>query len=612
MKTTLTAVAACFAASVSAQADNLPTYYGDEIVVTPTRTDVPLADALQATTVITRAQIKASGARDLPTLLEQQAGIEIAQNGGIGTTASVFMRGASSNQVLILVNGVRVDSATTGATAIDQIMLSDVERIEIVRGNVSSVYGSSAMGGVIQIFTKRGRGPLRASVRVAAGGQVNRNGGAGIGGDLGDHTHFYLSASATRGGGFSAMRPQVITYAPDLDKDYYRNSTYNFHISHDWAKGQTVGFTAWLSQGNLEYDSGGFGNHDFENLSTLSLYSVNRYSSTWTSKLTLAQGMDDQKNDQSGSQLDIHGDLLGNFGTRNRQVTWDHTLNVGPGQALLGVSGLWQKVTSNVVFNKTGRHVASAYAGYHGAVGPHLFQANVRVDDYSDFGSHTTGLIGYGYRFAQHWRVRGSLSTAFRAPTFNDLYYPGYSNPDLKPEQSESGEIGIVYTARKALVQATYFDTRYHDMIALGTNYVPYNTDKARVRGIELIAQGHYAGLDWRAAYTHQNPIDEITGLLLARRAHDFGNLGFGQTIGKWNWNADIQASGPRRDLNSPTSATDPGYATVDLTGAYFVSPQLALRARLINALNRDYTLVNGYNTQGRLFMLELDWHPPI
>ncbi len=613
MKTMLTALAACLAASVSAHADDLPLYYGDEIVVTPTRTDLKLVDALQATTVITRAQIKASGAPDLPTLLSREAGIEITQSGGIGSQASIFMRGASSNQVLVLIDGVRVDSATTGATAIDQIMLADVERIEIVRGNVSSVYGSSAMGGVIQIFTKRGRGPLSASVSVAAGGQVNRNGSASLGGDLGDHTHFYLSAAATRGGGFSALRSQAVTYAQDLDKDYYRNSTYDFHLSHDWAKDQTLGFTAWLSQGNLEYDGGGYGNHDNENLSSLSIYSENRFSPIWTAKLTLAQSMDDQKNDQSGSPLTIGNTLVGDFMTRNRQFNWDHTLAVGPGQALLGVSGLWQKVTSNIVFTKTGRHVTSAYAGYHGAVGPHLFQANVRVDDYSDFGSHTTGLLGYGYRFAGHWRVRGSLSTAFRAPTFNDLYYSSLyyvGNPNLKPEAASSAELGLVYAQSSAMLQLTYFDTRYHNLITYTGNTVD-NIDNARVRGLELIAHGSYAGLDWHAAYTHQNPVDETTGVILPRRARNFGSLGVGQTLGKWNWNVDTRASGPR--LNSIYSSTiDPGYATFDLTGAYFVSPQVTVRAKLINALNRDYTLVNGYNTQGRLFMLELAWHPAI
>ncbi len=625
MKTTLTAVAACFAASVSAQADNLPTYYGDEIVVTPTRTDVPLADALQATTVITRAQIKASGAPDLPTLLAQQAGIEVAQNGGIGTTASVFMRGAGSNQVLILVNGVRVDSATTGATAIDQIMLSDVERIEIVRGNVSSVYGSSAMGGVIQIFTKRGRGPLAASVRVAAGGQVNRSASAGLGGDIGDHTHFYLSAAATRGGGFSAIRPQYVNVpdkygsipypSADVDKDYYRNSTYDFHISHNWAKDQALGFTAWLSQGSVEYD-GSFSNHDLHDLSALSLYSENRFSPIWTAKLTLSQGEDDLRSDLSGVSV-------GRVVTRNRTVIWDHTLDAGPGQALLGVSGLWQHVATDAAYvaNQTPyarnrRNVASAYAGYHGAVGASLFQANVRMDDYSDFGSHTTGLLGYGYRFASHWRVRGNLSTAFRAPTFNDLYGVKYGgNPNLKPEQSKSGELGIVYDGNGLLLQATYFDTRYQNLIIYPPpTYAPANVGKALVRGLELIAQGHYAGLDWNAAYTQQNPVNEVNGTQLTHRAHSFGSLGVGQTLGKWNWNVDMRASGPTPDSDPVTSqpVTDPGYATFDLTGAYFVSPQLALRAKLINALNRDYTLVNGYNTQGRLFMLELDWHPPI
>ena len=609
MKIALTALAAGLAASTPAHADDLPLYYGDEIVVTPARTDVKLADALQATTVITRAQIKASAAPDLATLLSQQAGIEIAQNGGIGTTASVFMRGASSNQVLILVDGVRVDSATTGATAIDQIMLSDVERIEIVRGNVSSVYGSSAMGGVIQIFTKRGRGPLRASVRVAAGGQVNRNASAGIGGDLGAHTHFYLSASATRGGGFSSMRAQAVSSPADLDKDYYRNSTYDFHISHDWAKHQTLGFTAWLSQGNVEYD-GSFSNHDLHDLSALSLYSENRFSPIWTAKLTLSQGEDDLRSDLSGVSV-------GRVRTRNRAISWNHSLDVGPGQALLGVSGLWQQVATDAAYDanqtpylRTQRRVASAYAGYHGSVGPHLFQANVRVDDYSDLGSHTTGLLGYGYRFAPHWRVRGSLSTAFRAPAFNDLYAsPSYGgNPNLKPEDAQSAELGLVYSGPAAIVQATYFDTRYHNLITF-TGTTVDNVDNARVRGLELIAQGRYAGFDWRAAYTHQNPVDETTGVLLPRRARNFGSLGLGQTLGKWSWNVDMRASGPRLD-SIYSSTIDPGYATFDLAGAYFVSPQLALRAKLINALNRDYTLVNGYNTQGRLFMLELDWHP--
>lgn len=602
------ALAAGFAAPVCAQ--SLPEFIGETIVVTPTRAAQPLAAPLQHTSVITRADIDASTAPDVATLLRQESGVEIAQTGGLGSQAAIRIRGSESDHVLVLIDGVRVNSASTGATAIDQLLPDEVERIEIVRGNVSSVYGSEAIGGVVQIFTRRGAGVVKPSITVGLGTDDMRKLGASIGGALGD-TRLHFGVARTQSGGFSSARaefvPAPFVFAPaDSDDDAYENTSFNLTLSHRLSLAHEFGLTAFRSEGDTEFD-GAFGNHSEQTLTALSTWSENRWLPGWLSRIQASQGSDDLEVDLDG----VPGDA---FRTRNRQLVWHNTVDAGPGALRLGVEGLWQRFESNQTYNEDARRVGSVFAGYTAAVGAHDAQFNLRRDDYSDVGGATTGLVGYGYRLSPVWRVSGSVSTAFRAPTFNELYGPFGSNPTLDPERARSAELGLTYSGMLGLARVTAFATRTRDLINfVAPTFAATNVDRADNRGVELSWRGRLAGLDARAAFTAQNPEDASTGLGLLRRAERFGSASLGGGLGDAvDWRAEVLASGARPDIHATTFArtTVPGYAVLNLNLGWRPARDWKLTGKLLNLFDRDYSLVHGYNTQGRALFVELAYAP--
>lgn len=593
----------------SAHAETLPEFVGETIVVTPTRASQKLAAPLQHTSIITRTDIESSTASDLSTLLRQESGVEIAPAGGLGAQTAIRIRGSESDHVLVLVDGVRVNSVTTGATAIDQILLDEIERIEIVRGNVSSVYGSEAIGGVVQIFTRRGQGDMKVSGSAAAGPDGYRKLALSIGGEMGD-SRVRFGAARTRTGGFSSVRSEFVptpyTFAPeDIDDDGYRNTTLNLALSHRIQAGHEIGLTAFRSRGDIEYD-GAYQNHSDQTLTSLSVFSENQITQSWHSRVQLSHGTDDLLSDLNGLATD-------RFKTRNRQLGWNNALNVGQGVVRLGAEGLWQQLDTDVAYSDDTRKVSSLTAGYTTAIGAHDLQLNVRHDDYSDFGGATTGLLGYGYRLTPTLRLQASVSNAFRAPTFNELYGPYGSNPALDPERAKSAEFGLTYSGVYGLARATAFISRTHDLI----NFVPptwaaTNVDRAENRGVELSWSGKLVGLDVRSALTIQNPEDKTTGLGLLRRAKQFGSLSLGRQAGIFDWRAEVLASGPHPDVHATTfSRVDvPGYAVLNLNLGWKPARDWKLSGKLVNLLDKDYALVHGYNTQGRAAFIELAYAP--
>ena len=598
-------------------AENLPVHIGETITVTATRVPQKLKDAVQHTSVITRNQIEASTARDLPTLLRQESGIEIAQSGGMGTQAALRIRGAESDHVLVLIDGVRINSVSAGTTAIEHILPDEIERIEIVRGNVSSVYGSEAIGGVVQIFTRRGQGAMKVSGSVAVGTDNFQKLNVGISGAIGA-TQLRLGATRTRTDGFSSARAEFIpslAFAPaDIDDDGYRNTTFNFALSHLITPDHELGLNVIQTRANVDYD-GNFQNHSNQELTSMSLFSENSITQNWQSRLQLSQGVDDLISDLNGIRTD-------SFKTRNRQITWSNVIDAGAGTWRFGAEGLSQRLDSSATYSRNSRHVKSVFGGYSLVKGAHDAQINLRYDDYSDFGSASTGLIGYGYRITPSVRMTASYSTAFKAPTFNELYTQAFApffvgNPDLNPERARSAEVGLSYNGTLGFARATLFQTRTRDLIATVTDPLTFtstlvNLDEGRNRGLEFSWEGKVAGFDARATYTVQNAEDARTHVALLRRARQFGSLAFGQTFTAFDWRAEVLASGPRPDMHAATFArvNVPGYAVLNFNLGWKPSRDWKLSAKFVNLLDAGYSLVHGYNTQGRGALIELAYQP--
>jgi len=597
--------------SISAYAEDTLSVLTDEVVVTARRVPEKLENTLQHTTVITAKDIAESQALDVPTLLRQEAGIEVAQQGGLGKQSSTFTRGTNSTQTLILLDGMRIGSATTGATALDQLMLDQIERIEIVRGNVSSIYGSEAIGGVIQIFTKQGKGKPAVTASAGVGPDNLQRYSTNFGGSVGDSSfNFGISHLETQG--FSAIRSQFIpapfvTAPADVDRDGYRNNTFTAKASHRLTSNHELGVSAFHSEGKVDFD-GVFQNASKQDLSSVSVFSDNRFAENWQSKFTLALGIDNLR-----SFLD--GVDAGRFRTDNTQLIWQNEVRLAETQQLTaGYERLEQKVTSDTQFTRTNRQVNSGFAGYRGNFGAHSLQANVRVDDYSDFGTQPTGLLGYGYALTPQWRLNASAGTAFRAPTFNDLYAPFFGNPNVRPEQARSGELGLQFHQGPHLARVSYFITHVTDLITFQPMppFTSTNIGKAEIQGVELSYSGRIFETDIKASVTLQDARDKTTNMRLLRRASQFGNLSVQKTLGPLRIGGDIRFSGKRNDIDivNFTPTRTGGYAVVNLTARFNLTRSVSLAARVENLFDKDYELVQGFNIQRRALFFTLAYQP--
>lgn len=595
----------------------------DIMVVTATRTPQRLNQTIADTVVISEQDIVNSQAIDVPSVLKNLAGVEIYQSGGIGHQSSLFLRGTNSGHVLVLLDGVRINSATAGTTEIDQLMLDQIERIEVVRGNVSSLYGSEAIGGVIQIFTRQGKGEPAFNVGGGIGSYNTRHATAGFAGEN-DGTTFSVQVSGYQTSGLSSVKSSIVP-AVNPDKDGYDNTSVAASVSRAFNDDHSLTASIFDSRGEAQTDNV-FGlttdvNSSTSHIQKFALLSDNHFSEAWQSRLQLAQGTDDMQNFLNGVPDLALGAL---FKTTNDQITWQNTLQLGAHNVLnIGLENLTQQVASSTAFARDRRTANSLFAGYAGNYGVHQVQLNLRQDRYSDFGTVNTGLLGYAYAINDAWRANASMSTAFKAPTINDLFYPftdfgfGFTyhgNPDLQPERSRNAELGVHYAAHGQRVDATYFDNRIRDLIV--SNELPANTvinlSQARSDGFEVAYAGQFGDTGVRAALTLQNPRDAKTGLVLLRRAKSYGNMGITQKTGAWQVGGEVQFSGPREDLDINTFARTQlsGYSVVNFTASYALDRHLNLSLRADNLFDGDYMLAHGYATLGRTFFAGVNYRP--
>jgi len=571
-------------------------------IVTPARMAQPLDKALVDTTVLDEQEIRNSGAADVPTLLRSLAGVEVAQSGGMGKVSSTFMRGTNSSHVLVLLDGVRINSATTGTTALEHIMLDSIERIEVVRGNVSSLYGSEAIGGVIQLFTKRGRGEPAFNVSAGLGSYGTQRFSAGLSGAV-DATSFSVNIGRVKTDGVSAINTQIAPTA-NPDKDGYDNTTFDAQVKHAINADHQLSAALFSTRGDSQYDNAfNLATTDLNNtkaaIEKLSLTSDDQLNAMWHSKLGLAHGTDDSKDYLNGAEN-------GYIKTVNNQLGWQNELRLADTRHInLTAERLVQSVASDTLYTQTGRSVNSLLGGFVGEYGVQQVQLNLRQDRYSDFGTANTGLLGYGLSFSDDWRATASISNAFKAPTFNDMYGPSAwgSNPALRPERANNRELGLRYASGGQRVDLIYFDNQIHDLINYPAPlYVAQNIDRARIDGVEMAYAGKFGDTHLQANATLQNPRDLATGLVLLRRAKQFANLAVTHHAGAWDAGAEWQYSGARQDgdINTFAPVTLPAYQLLNLTARYQIEKDLSVFARIDNLLNRDYMLVHGYNTLGR------------
>ncbi|MHB1248669.1 MAG: TonB-dependent receptor plug domain-containing protein [Polaromonas sp.] len=581
-----------------------------ETVVTANRSEQLLTEALPYTTVIGRDMIDRSQAVDLPTLLSSEAGFQFTQNGGPGTASNVFLRGSAGLQVLVLIDGVALTKQdTTGTVSLEHIMLDQIERVEIVRGNVSAIYGSGAIGGVIQIFTRKGQGKPTGFARLEVGSYGSVRASTGVSGQFGD-TRFSLGVGRHKTNGFSAMD---VTQFPNEnpDADGYRNTNYNFGISHDLAKGHTLGLRAQGSDGKFEFDGGGFGTPTDifvgrSTLATWSLYSHNKITSDWRSELTYSQGRERSVSDGSLAVFPFSSEAI----TRSRTLNWTNFVAVG--SWLLTVGGERQRQSIDATdstptqLNRE-RGVTALFAGLAGTFGPNSVQLNARRDAADGLTAKTTGYVGYGFQFTPEWKLIGSVSSAFNLPPLGYLFDPFFGNPALQPETARSAEIGVQWAQDGQVLRATSFRTRTSNLLQFDPATSSFNNvANASNKGLEVSYSGKLSRTDLRGSLTVQNPTDDATGQRLIRRGRTMASFGASVPLGQWTVGGDLRYTGARPDM--PANPSLPAYTVANLTTRYALTPEVALTARIDNLFDRRYQTAYGFNQSGRAAYVGIVW----
>ena len=590
-----------------------------ETVVTASRNVQLLSSALPHTTVITREDIERSQATDLVTLLQREAGLQRTQNGGVGTASSVFMRGAASLQTLILIDGVLQNKQdASGSVSLEHVMLENVDHVEIVRGNVSAIYGSGAIGGVIQIFTKTGSQKLFASVSVELGPRAFRKLSSNVSTSAGD-TSISAGVSRITTDGFSAINTTQYGSA-NSDADSYKNATANMSLTHRLSKDHNAGFRVFNSSSETAFDNPFGKPSDIQSsttrLSQATLFTDNTWG-IWHSHLSLSEHLDKNRSQDNG----IFGSTNG-FITRATVLNWVNTVALGTGWlATAGLEEQLQRV-GTTTDSKSGtpysqkRNAIAVFGGVEGKIGRGELQLNVRNDKIGNL-EKSTGYFGYGYPVTEKIKLVGSFSTAFNAPPLGYLFAPGFGNSNLRAEFAKSKELGLQFDQSGHLLRATYFDTRTKDQLTFDTVTSKFaNLDKTRNNGVELSYKGSIGSTDLRTSLTNQNPVNELTGQQLNRRASTLLSFGASHAIGAWRAGADLLYSGKRSDVYTDTATfatvktTLASYTVLDLSASYKVSPQVVVKARLDNATDRNYQTVYGYNQQPRSLYMGFTWTP--
>lgn len=578
----------------------------EHMVITANRTAQTVNETLAPVTIIERADIERLQPASLPELLRGLPGINISNNGGAGKQTSLFLRGSDSDHLLVLIDGVKVGSATSGAAALQNIPVQQIERIEIVRGPRSALYGSEAIGGVIQIFTRRGDGDgfsgdgaLWGGSFGTFGGSANLRAGNGQG-------WFNAGVSSEHSDGFNACEPNVGAgcYADEPDKDGNRYVSGQLRGGYHFSERASLELNALRTDSDTDYD-GTFSNESKTREQTLSLLGRYAPSARWDSSLLLAQSRDESDNY-------LNGVYSNSFDTRRQLVSWQNDWSLRE-QDLLTLGADWQddQISSTTAFAEDSRHNLGIFSQYLLALGIHDLQLALRNDDNQQYGDHNTGSIAWGAPLADGLRVTASYGTAFKAPSFNELYFPGFGNAELQPEESATAEVGL-RGEQSVQWSASLYQTDVDQLIGYDASWTPANIDEARLRGFELAATHRIDSWTlgaWGTWLNAENRASKYFGKQLPRRAEQSARFDVDYGRGLWSLGASWLLEGERFD-DQGNSITLPGYGLVDLRGSYDLSSAWLLQLKIGNLFDQQYQTAGWYNQAERNATLTIRYQP--
>ena len=583
----------------------------DQIIVTATRTARTEDQTLAPVTVITRAEIELLQPSSLQDLLNDTPGMAISNQGGPGKVTGLFLRGTNADQVLVLVDGIRVGSATAGTTPVQDIPVDQIQRIEIVRGPFSSLYGSEAIGGVIQIFLRHAPGTFVPNATFGIGSYSHRKASSGFSA-AGDKGWISVQATHDQTKGINACRIGAAEafagcFADQPDRDGAHDNALTVNGAYEFNDHWSADALAMRTEGLNKYD-GSFSDSDA--YATQVLGGQLHFRPNDTLNLSL----------RVGGSSDFDEDFLGNvyvdhFDTRRTLGSLQADVALAGSLLTAGVDWQREAVASNYAFTEDARTDRGLFAQWQRGFGTQSLQANVRRDDNSQFRGKTTGSMLWGWDVAKDLRITASWGTAFRAPTFNDLYYPGFGNPDLRPESSRNFEIGLRGTPDWGHWSVSVYRNDIRDMITFDAALnLPNNIDRARITGLEGVVGGKLAGWDVRATATLMNARDNAIGGFyngneLPRRPRRSARFDADRSFGSFSFGASWYLGGRAYDDIANRHPLG-GYALTNLRAGWQFNRDWKLQFSLNNVFDRDYETAWFYNQPGRNFMLTLLWRP--
>ncbi|WP_350294378.1 TonB-dependent receptor [Limnohabitans sp. Rim8] len=589
------------------------------VVVSATRTEQALSEVLSSVSVITRQEIEKSQAPSLADLLQGETGFEFGRNGGPGSTTSFFLRGQNSINVVVLIDGVRSQVDGIGALQVTDMPLAQIERIEILRGNASALYGDAAVGGVISIWTRQGKGEPAAYGSVMLGSRNTYGMHAGVGGTVNDLS-FNVQGGRSGSDGFSAMIPSMNARV-NPDNDGYIKEYVSAKLDKKIDADFNMGLRLQSTRAKADYDSGSSFAGDKPSDINL-LKSHNDQASLYARKAIT---------DHWVSALDFSHSSLGYENTKNSTLLNDGTLK-GTQDALRWFNTVQARTQSSISFGidkSIDQYSASGnygygmrregmgyFAGLTEKMDRWTFQVNARrdqiqlsrTDDYGTVSSVqniNSGLLGLGYSLTPAWRLTATVSSGFRAPTA----YEVSTNTQVKSENYASKEVGASYATGDALARLVYFQTDTRDAIDYDKNYRAVNIGQTENTGLEATLRSQWMGNNIKASMVNQDPRNVTLGMPQARRAKTYGSLDISRPLAGYDIGAKLYASGERKD--SPYSSTMlGGYSVLSFYASQKIDERWSARVRLENVFDKQYQLASGYNTPGRGLFATLRYSP--
>ncbi len=585
-------LALCLAAALAVASPAGAQEPAPDLIVEGTKTGTPIEQMTGAVTVIDEATIQALHVPTVGEVLRQVEGLDVVQSGGPGGQTSLFLRGGNSNHVLVLIDGVKVNNPTTGSFDAAHLTVDQIERIEVLRGSQSPLYGSEALAGVVNIITKKGREGANDQVSIEGGAYRTWRETAAHS-DRGPVWDENLSVSRWTSRGFSRR-------LDNTEPDGYANTTFAARLGRGAGVGGRLDLSLRLTDGTTDFDDASplaATSRDKAAVAGVTLSAP--ITPWWDHRLVVGWSRNHRTSEHSSFDSDTDA--------QSRQVEWRHTVSGGPenlltvGYEYLNNLGRYsdafgsydQRVVTNAVY------VQDQLAAFE----PLFFTAGLRSDGHNQFGRHNTYKIGSSLAL-ERWRTRlfTNYGTGFRAPTLDDLYYPGFSNPALQPETSKGYEAGLEHdlVARRLMIGATYFRTAYNDLIVFEGS-TPVNRKTAEAKGVEVSSRWI---VDPRATiqanYTYTGTRDGSTNDQLARRPRNKANLAL---IFHPDQDSDLRVDyryvGERLD-SVFTGLTTPSYSLVNLAASRRWSQNVTLFTRVDNLFDRNYEEVTGYGTAGR------------